>query len=248
MSGGDFNPAVSMPPARKIAFPLMVLSAMLFSWPGLARANVTIKREPPVVEYKIFDPADPPADMPKLNQGESAVTNTVFGCTANARYGVVERKAAASQKVATVELAGLQLTLRLQIVIYLPTNAQEKLKAHEEGHRRIAEQIYRERAEKVAREVATKADGRKYQGEGSTPTAATKAAVQSAINPVASGYLKLTADMSARVGDIYDDLTAHGTNKTPEDEAIKKAFEQYEKEEAEKTPPANTRPAEEGKN
>ncbi|HWE94099.1 MAG TPA: hypothetical protein VG269_09065 [Tepidisphaeraceae bacterium] len=234
-------------PAQWAAFLFASLGVMVFALPGAAQANVTIKRDPPTVEYKIFDPADPPADMPRLNQGESAVTYTVFGCAANARYSVIDRKAAAGQKVATIELSGLQLTLRLQVVIYLPKNAPEKLKAHEEGHRRIAEQVYRERAETAAREVAADADHRKYEGEGGTAAAATKAAVQSAINPVAGGYLKLTADVSARVGEIYDDITAHGTNKIPEDEAIKKAFEQYEKEQAEKTSPATTRPAEEGK-
>ncbi|MDB5172632.1 MAG: hypothetical protein JWN51_1405 [Phycisphaerales bacterium] len=221
---------------------ILLFVSSIIACPAAVRGNVTVKREPPVVEYKVFDPADPPKEMPVLKKGEDAVTETVFRCLVNASYKVGNRSARPGNSSATVTVAGLQLTLRLRVVIYLPKNAPEKLKAHEEGHRRVAEQIYKERAEKAAREFAAKADGGQFSGEGIDVAAATKAATQAAIEPVAKGYLKLTGDVSARVGDIYDAITAHGVNKIPEDDAIKQAFKDYEKELADNPAPAAAGP------
>jgi hypothetical protein len=45
-------------------------------------------------------------------------------------------------------------------------------------------------------------------------------------------YLKGSGGIAGRIGDIYDELTRHGTNRLPEAEAIRMAFEQYEREAA----------------
>ena len=84
------------------------------------------------------------------------------------------------------------------------------LTAHEEGHRRIAEQIYGD-AERIARTVGRGLDGKKIVATAADCGAADKKATESSAHQFCEGYLKQTFDVTRQVGDAYDDLTAHGT-------------------------------------
>ena len=55
-------------------------------------------------------------------------------------------------------------------------------------------------------------------------------------------YLPQTADVSARAGEIYDDLTAHGTNAVDEKTAAVRAFAK-QAEEAKQAQGGTTKPA-----
>jgi hypothetical protein len=196
-------------------------------------ASVTVKRQPPLIEHKTFDPSDPPKAMPHLNPGEAAVTESVFNCAVNTSYHVFEQKDGSGECRTIVKVDAVQVDLQLHVTIWLPAHAPAKLTAHEEGHRRIAERLYKDRAEKAARAAAGKADGRRFEGAGKTCEEAADAALGKADTELCQNYLNQTGGAAARIGDIYDDLTSHGTNlKLPEDEAIRQAFEQYEKESA----------------
>jgi hypothetical protein len=212
-----------------------------------ASAAVTIKRQAPVVEQKAFDPADPPKEMPHLNQGEAAVTESVFKCGVSTTYHVVERHPQDGKCESVLKIDGLELTLQLHITIWLPEKAPQKLAGHEEGHRRMAERIYRESAESTARAAAEKLNGRQIKGTGSDCDAASTAALNDADTRLCQEYLNQIGGMASRLGDIYDEITAHGTRLSPaEDEAIAQSFDRYAKEQKSgqpERPDANT-PAE----
>jgi hypothetical protein len=196
--------------------------------PALATANVTVNRQPPTVEHKTFDPAHPPAEMPHLQPGEAAMTVSMFRCQTRATYEVVSRKPSDAGSKAVIDVTGVAFTLTLQIVIWLPEGASEKLKAHEEGHRKIAEKIYAERATQAARTAAKPIDGHRLAGQGADPRAAVNNAINPALTAAGDNYMKLTADISDQINNTYDQITEHGLAPIQEDEAIHQAFDRYE--------------------
>lgn len=206
--------------------------------PGrIAFAEATIDRKPPHVERRTFDPGHPPADMPPLQGGEAAFTESKFDCQVGMKYQVVGHKRGPDGCITTLNVQSIQATLQLDVIIWLPKGAAPKLVAHEEGHRRIAEQVYGD-AQRVARTVAGTIDGKTVTGQGDDCAAADKKATDSSARQFCTEYLKRTSDIARQVGDIYDELTAHGTRAEPgEDEAIRQAFKRSRA----KSPPEDNR-------
>jgi hypothetical protein len=120
------------------------------------------------------------------------------------------------------------VTLALDDTIFLPEPATPKLRAHEEGHRRINEMVYERDAEQAARDAAANVLARTWQGRGDTPEAAEKAATDAAIDALGRRYLARVADRAYAIGTAYDQLTDHGARLKPdEDEAIQRAFAKH---------------------
>jgi hypothetical protein len=192
---------------------------------SIDRGAVTIDRKPAVVEHRTFDPAHPPADMPPLKGAEAAVTESKFDCQVAMKYQVLGHQWGADGCVTTLLVQDIHATVQLNVIIWLPNSAGAKLTAHEEGHRRIAEQIYGD-AERIARTVGQGLDGKKLVATASDCATADKKATDSSAQQFCEGYLKQTFDVTRQVGDAYDELTAHGTRAEPaEDEAIRQAFQ-----------------------
>jgi hypothetical protein len=212
----------------KVRFTILVLGAALA--PVVSRAEVTVDRRPTIVERRTFDPAHPPAAMPPLRGNEAAVTESKFDCRVGMDYRAVDRQRQSDGCKATLQVRGVHVELQLKVILWLPEHAPAKLVAHEEGHRRIAERVY-EHAEQTARAIANPIDGTRVIGEGADCDAAEKQATDSAAERFCKEYLRRTATAAGRVGDLYDDLTAHGTRAEPtEDEAIRQAFGKVENE------------------
>jgi hypothetical protein len=125
-----------------------------FLFCAAARAQVTIRHDPPIVEHKSFDPAHPPEKMPHLDPGEAAVTETIFNCAVKSFTKDTAHRAMGQVCQSAAKVDALEITLTLHVIVWLPNDAPQKLIAHEEGHRRIAEQIYKERADDAARAAA----------------------------------------------------------------------------------------------
>ena len=92
------------------------------------------------------------------------------------------------------------------------------------GHAKINGIIYREDADDAARRFANEALHRTWEGEGATVDSAGKAATDAAVDWIADQYLKATANKAFQIGEIYDDLTEHGTNNVLVNDAIREAI------------------------
>jgi hypothetical protein len=226
-TGGEYNHRMKFRFARSMGFIAFVFSAALFC--GSARAYVHVKRDPPVIEHKTFDPANPPAEMPHLDSAESAVTTSDFRIQAKADYELVSRKASDTGVTSLVSMHGVTISTQLHVVVYVPIGASEKLKAHEEGHRKLAEKIYMDYALGAARAAGAQVDGRRFSGDGPDWTTAAQNAVSQPIRDMGDRYLEMTSKRSSIVNDAYDVLTAHGVNAKPEEVAMAEALAQYEK-------------------
>lgn len=192
---------------------------------------IQIDRRPPTVQRIVFDPARPPADMPRLDAGEAATCQFNFQCGARFQSVTEQQIPLPGGRVrAVVKIESMAITLTLENRIFLPRDATAKLRAHEEGHREINERVY-ESAEAVARAEAQRVLGQTWEGEGESADAAAQAALQQALRSFCRAYHAQIADRAYRVGSIYDELTDHGRRLNPtEREAIDLAFNRADRE------------------
>lgn len=208
---------------RTMAALVLLLSA------AAASADVKVEKRPATVEYKTFDPASPPAGMPAVAAGEHGVTVWELPCDVNFMAEATQRVMPNDKSFVTYRVRQVAVTLSLKVVVWLPAGAGERLKAHQEGHRQIAERAY-ETADAQARQAAGKIDGRRVGGEGPSLEVAGKKAADlvSGLNgQLTAAYRDAVIVPTTRVQEIYDDLTAHGAKATPDVvAAVKSAFEQ----------------------
>lgn len=226
----EFDPLICWRSWRPWRFPLLapndrattLLALAFLVVPSLAA--VKVDRKPADVQCKTFDPGHRPEGMPALKPDEAAVTVSRFDCEASMSYLVTSKMPHGSRCTTTLKVRGITVTLELKIEIWLPRHASARLTDHEEGHRQITEQVYRE-AEAAARELATPLDGKVLAGDGADCAAAEKQTSGRATEALCHDYLDRIARRASRINDIYDDITAHGTRKEPGvDEAIREAF------------------------
>jgi hypothetical protein len=204
-----------------------------------AAAEVQLVPKPVEVKYHTFDPENPPAAMPALSPGEAAVCVSKFGASAELQYSQTTRHEAKGKYSAELVVDDVRVEMTLQIDVWLPQGASGKLKAHEEGHRRIAERVYAEAAERAARSAAAKVHGRRFRAEAASAQkaeAAAAAALKEPQDALIQSYLDQTSRAGQKVQEAYDEITAHGTRiEVPEADAIRQAWERH-------TPPMSVTP------
>ncbi|MCY2952445.1 MAG: hypothetical protein NTU53_10765 [Planctomycetota bacterium] len=219
-------------PPRSI-FTLMA-AVLLIGAPARAEDSIAIDKRPVKVQTVIFDPADPPNDMPKLAPQEAAVTRSTFGAATSVEVQVVDDREEAGQTTSTVKITAVNARLAMDVVIWLPEEPAEYLVAHEQGHRGISELFYKD-AEQTMRKLAAKYIGQAIRGKGPTANAARQDAMRRVIGLLNADYMAATQVPSARVNAIFDKLTAHGRNKKLSVEtAIRQSIEQYRDEQKKK--------------
>ena len=196
-----------------------------------APAEVKVEKAEPTVEYKEFDPKKPPVLDPPFKPGEAAACLYRFEVDADVAFATRPRRAVPGTKgepPVDVVISGLTVRLKLAITIWLPTGATDRLKEHEEGHRRLAEAYYA-KAEAIAKAQAAKVDGKKFVAAGLEKA---KAEITAMNKTVCDGYLEAINRPCDVAQKVFDELTDHGVKKSPTtDEGVKLALEAAEKSE-----------------
>jgi hypothetical protein len=198
--------------------------------------DVTVHHEPPQVQTKTFDPANPPPEMPPLKPGEAAVTESSFSCQTMIGVLVTSQQPGVGTCRATVKITSVTTTLRLGIVIWLPQQGARKLTAHEEGHRIIDERYYAGASE-IAERLSRAMIGDEVTAEGSDCDAAAQAAIRNAGNELCGQYMAAVQFPAARAQVVYDQLTDHGRNEMGEKQAIAAAMKKQREEQRAGTQP-----------
>jgi hypothetical protein len=188
--------------------------------------SVTIEKAKVKVAYKTFDPKHLPDPPPPVHEGEAAATVYGFGVETGLQYTYVETPrrgggGGAGPVKLDFKMDHVTLKLSMTVTIWLPEGANDQLKAHEEGHRQLAEIFYAD-AEKAARKVASAMAGKSVSGEGSDIEAAGKAAIERVNKSLCDQFLKIVADPCERAQTAFDRITDHGRKEKP---AAKEAVE-----------------------
>lgn len=191
---------------------------------GTLYGEVTINRSDAVIEHKTFNPKNPPAEMPKLSGNEAAVTQSFFGADSKVGGTMVDSFPTSEGYEASVRVDTVQMTLRMRVTVWLPSNSNEKIRKHEEGHRKISEHFYADAAQ-IARSKAEPLMGQIITGTGSSPEKAVSDALRKAANRLGHEYLGATDTPCGEAQKRYDQITEHGTNAVNEDRAMKQAIE-----------------------
>jgi hypothetical protein len=200
---------------------LFPLSAMLvsISVASTALAQVEVDRKAPAATTRTFNPSRPPKEMPPLRPGEAAVCESRFLCQVQVE---VEITSVGDEKPKCT-IVGVKSELRLDVLVWLPTDVTPKIRAHEDGHRQISEAFYAS-AEEVAKRISAHYIGQELEIK-SAEQADTRPVIQRVANEFCQKYLGQVEVPSERVQMRYDQLTDHGRNRLGEKEAIRRAMQ-----------------------
>ena len=197
---------------------LAAVAAVLPAGAWAQRSVVRVHRERPVVQRIEFDPNAPPRGMPKLTPPEAGICNTTFELETGVSYAA--EPLTPSTVLITVD--ELDLTTRVTFDIYSVAGAPQKLRDHEEAHRKIGEYYYRN-AVGVAERIARALIGERFEGTGATVDAAQKNALEKVLASIERDYMARTRDRSAAANVRFDAITNHGLEAIDANTAIARA-------------------------
>ena len=178
----------------------------------------TIVKQSARVVTRTFDPANPPSDMPPLpSGGEIAECESNF--TANANVGGQAQRSDPTHAVITV--TQISVTLQLEITIWVPADASQRVVEHEQGHRQISEYYY-QTADKLAAQVASRYMGKEVAISGSDLDAEFHKALQDIGAEITDEYEKELNPNPAQL--LYDSITDHSRNNVAVQDAVDHAL------------------------
>jgi hypothetical protein len=204
-----------------------LLGGLLFGWvawrgsssrrPPEDSPAPTITKQPVAFANHTFDPAAPPADMPPLSHGENAECDSNFLSSASVRGE--SRPTDATH--ATVTVTQINVTLQLNINIWLPTGATAHVIEHEDGHRQISE-VYYQTADKLAARIAATYMGKQVEITGADLGAESSKMLQQMAADITDEYNKQLNPGPAQL--LYDSITDHGRNEVIVKDAVAHAI------------------------
>jgi hypothetical protein len=209
---------------------LSAIAFLILSAP-LARAQtpgLTITKQPVTVGTRMFDPAKPPADIPPFSPGETAECDSNFLSDAN--VGGQARQTDATH--ATVTITQVNVTLQLNIVIWLPNKVTQHVIEHEEGHHQISEYFY-QTSDKLAARIAAPYMGKQVVITGTDLRGELSKLLQKMGADITDEYNKEATPEPTQLR--FDAITDHGRNDVAAKDAVAQAIKEI--------PPALTQPA-----
>jgi hypothetical protein len=214
-------------PSRRLILLGVLLGAVIFSWlrwrdlsswrQHREDSMPTINKQPVAFANRTFDPAAPPADMPPLAHGENAECESDF--LSNANVGGESRQSDATH--ATVTITQIQVTLQLNINIWVPTGVTQHVIEHEEGHRQVSE-FYYQTADKLAARIAAKYIGKQVEITGADLGAESTKTLQQTATDITDEYNKELNPGPTQL--LYDAITDHGRNEVVVQDAVAAAI------------------------
>jgi hypothetical protein len=174
----------------------------------------TIIKQPAHVATRTFDPANPPADMPPLaSSGEIAQCESDF--TASANVGGQAQRNDSTHAVITV--TQISMMLQLNVTIWMPEGASERVIEHEQGHRQISEYYY-QTADKLAAQIAANYMGKQVPITGADLDAEFHKALQDIGGEITEEYDKELNPNPTQL--LFDSITDHSRNDVAVQEAV----------------------------
>jgi len=214
-------------PLRRIIVLFVLLAGIFLGWRGWqsrtsqqqvsAPPAVTIIKQPVVFANRTFDPAAPPADMPPLGPGESAECDSNFA--SNASVAGTSRKEDSTHAILTI--TQVNVTLQLNINIWVPNEVTQHVIEHEEGHRQISEYYY-QTADKIAERIASAYIGKQIEVTGTYLDGQASKMLQQSAADITNEYGKELSPGPTQL--LYDDITDHSRNEIVAKDAVTSAI------------------------
>jgi hypothetical protein len=180
-------------------------------------AKPIISKQPVNFASRTFDPASPPPDMPPLTAGENAECVSDFLANANVS-GKTWRTDATH---ATVTVTQINVTLQLNVTIWVPAGVTPHVIEHEEGHRQISEYYY-QTADKLAERAAANYMGKQVEVAGADLNAESMKALQQMGAEITEEYDRELNPEPTQL--LYDSITDHSRNEVAVQDAVDHAL------------------------
>jgi hypothetical protein len=174
---------------------------------------VTINKQPVNFARRTFDPANPPPDMPRLNQGENAVCDSDF--LSNTTVAGQSRQTDATHVIVTV--THVKMDLQLNLTIWVPNDVTQRVTEHEEGHRQISEYYY-QTADKLAERIAATYIGRQVEIAGADLQLESNKFLQQTGAAITADYGWELNPGPTQL--LYDSITDHSRNEVVVKDAV----------------------------
>jgi hypothetical protein len=181
--------------------------------PSGVAAVPTITKQQANIVTRTFDPQNPPADMPPLSPGEIAVCDSNFMAKAN--VGGDARETDSTHGIVTI--TKVDVTLQLNITIWIPPDASQHVIEHEEGHRQISEFFYQS-ADALAAQIAAQYLGKKDSINGTDLHAELGKQLQQIGAEITEQYAKQLNPDPTQLR--YDAITDHSRNDVAASDAV----------------------------
>ncbi|HSI32411.1 MAG: hypothetical protein ACAI43_10550 [Phycisphaerae bacterium] len=208
--------------------PFLLLLALVAS-ASRAAEPVSVTKAAPKIERKTFDPADPKSPKPPLKENEIALCEYVFRIEVDFRFAPVSVTPTAGGFRASVRIDSVAIRLSMPVTIWLPKGVDDHVRAHEEGHLKIAETFYKD-AQTAARDAAKGVVGAPVEGEGKDKNAAVQAALQKAATGISDRYVAAVKGPTDEVEQIFDRITDHSrVRDVMSDAGVKAATEEWKR-------------------
>lgn len=211
-----------MPSRGIIAF--VLLGALVIGWLSWRSSRQmkelsvpAITKQPIAFANRTFDPSAPPADMPPLANGESAVCDSNF--LSNASVSGESRQTDATH--ATLTITQVKMTLQLTVTIWEPAGVSQHVIEHENGHRQISE-FYYQNADQLAERIAATYMGRQVEITGTDLNAASNSMLQQLAAEITNQYDKELNPEPTQL--LYDAITDHSRNEVVVKDAVASAL------------------------
>ena len=214
-------------PSRSVIVLCGLLGLLIFGWLAwrgfssrqqLREAPVpTIIKQPVAFGTHTFDPAMPPTDMPPLSPGENAECDSVF--LSNASVRGESRQTDATHAIVTI--TQIKMTLQLNINIWVPAEATQRVLEHEAGHRQISEYYY-QTADKLAEQIAATYMGKRLDIAGTDLSAESSKVLQQTATDITDEYNRELNPGPTQL--LYDTITDHGRNEVVVNDAVAHAI------------------------
>jgi hypothetical protein len=184
--------------------------------PGEASGAIINKR-PVAIAHRTFELAAPPADMPPLSSGENAQCDSNFVSNASVRGETRQTDGTR----ATVTITRIKVTLGLNINIWVPTDATQRVIEHEDGHRQISEYYY-QTADKLAERIAATYMGKRVEITGTDLAVESSKMLQQTAREITDEYNRELNPGPTQL--LYDAITEHGRNEAIVKDAVAHAI------------------------
>jgi hypothetical protein len=187
------------------------------------RDPVVLEKESATTARHLLDRAS--IKLKSLSKGEGALTTWFYRCSNVLTYEV-DSETSLDQTVSVgITVTGATMHIGLNMDVFLKLDAPPQLRAHEDGHLKICQEIY-DGAEASARRATQSVLGRKFSGTGAGRKQALENALNRASEAICSTYRADTAVLANKVSNAYDRITNNGQANVDVDDAIKMAFQE----------------------
>jgi hypothetical protein len=196
--------------SRWVAF---AVGLWLASFARASTPTTIVAMAPAEIGHRTFDPANPPAEMPKLTPPEVGTCVFKFECRmATAASG---GSGPMPTRVSEVALRG-----RLVVTIWTPVDVTARVLLHEEGHRRICE-LYYASADPLAHRIADEALGTPLYAQDKSELERELDRLQ---KRCIAEFLRETATRCEHAQRRFDAITDHSRNAVQVGSAIVEAI------------------------